>query len=59
MAEASKDVNASYDAQAGATGRRLKGLGVNLTPEQQGAQQRSMGLSRSCLMLEHRTPRLN
>lgn len=47
MAEASRDVNASYDAQAGATQRRLRGLGVNLTPEQQGAQQRSMGLSRS------------
>lgn len=47
MTEASRDVNASYDAQAGATQRRLKGLGVSLTPEQQGAQQRSMGLSRS------------
>jgi hypothetical protein len=47
MAEASKDVNASFDAQSGATGRRLRGLGVNLTPEQQGVQQRSMGLSRS------------
>ena len=47
MAEASKDVNASFDAQAGATQRRLQGLGVNLTPEQQGAQKRSLGLSRS------------
>ena len=47
MAEASKDVNASFDAQAGATQRRLQGLGVSLTPEQQGAQKRSLGLSRS------------
>lgn len=47
MSEASQDVNASYDAQTGATQRRLKGLGVNLTPEQQSAQTRSLGLSRS------------
>lgn len=47
MSEASRDVNASYDVQAGATQRRLRGLGVNLTPEQQGAQTRSLGISRS------------
>ncbi len=46
MVEASRDAGASYDAQAGATQRRLRGLGVTLTPDQQAAQTRSMGLSR-------------
>ena len=47
MAEASRDVNAAYDAQMGATGRRLKGLGVTLSDDEQAAQQRSFGLSKS------------
>jgi hypothetical protein len=47
MAEASRDVNASYDAQEASTGRRLKGLGITLSPEEQAAQKRSYGLSRS------------
>ena len=47
MAEASKDVNAAYTAQQGATDRRLRGLGVTLTDDEQAAQQRSFGLSKS------------
>lgn len=47
MAEASQDVNAAYSAQEGATQRRLRGLGVALDPDQQRAQQRSFGLSKS------------
>lgn len=47
MAEASRDVNAAYDAQVGATERRLSGLGVSLSPDEQAAQQRSFGLSKS------------
>lgn len=47
MSEASRDVNTSYDAQEASTSRRLKGLGVTLSPEEQAAQKRSYGLSRS------------
>lgn len=47
MAEAGRDVNSAYNAQQGATERRLKGLGVTLTPDEQMAQQRSFGLSKS------------
>lgn len=47
MSEASADVGRAYDVQQGATQRRLQGLGVSLTPEQQAAQKRSYGLSRS------------
>lgn len=47
MAEASRDVNAAYNAQEGATARRLSGLGVSLSPDEQAAQQRSFGLSKS------------
>lgn len=47
MAEASTDVNAAYDAQQGATQRRLRGLGVTLDADQQRAQQREFGLSKS------------
>jgi len=47
MSEASSDVNKAYDAQQGSTQRRLAGLGVNLDADQQKAQQRSYGLSRS------------
>ncbi len=47
MQEASDDVNSAYDAQAGATQRRLRSLGVDLTADEQAAQQRSFGLSKS------------
>jgi hypothetical protein len=47
MAEASRDVNAAYAAQQGAMQRRLSGLGVSLTADEQAAQQRSFGLSKS------------
>lgn len=47
MAEASRDVNAAYTAQQGATQRRLRGLGVSLTEDEQMAQERSFGLSKS------------
>lgn len=47
MAKASADVNAAYTQQAGATARRLKGLGVTLSPEEQAAQQKQYGLSKS------------
>lgn len=47
MSEASADVNAAYDAQQGATQRRLRGLGVTLDADQQAAQKRDFGLSKS------------
>ena len=47
MAKASQDVNAAYTAQQGATQRRLSGLGVSLNADEQAAQQRSFGLSKS------------
>jgi hypothetical protein len=47
MAGASKDVNAAYTAQQGATDRQLKGLGVSLNADEQAAQTRSFGLSKS------------
>jgi hypothetical protein len=47
MSQASADVNSSFNMQQGATQRHLQGLGVSLTPEQQRAQQKSYGLSRS------------
>lgn len=46
MAQASEDVNAAYGAQAGATTRRLSGLGVALTPEEEASAARSTGLSK-------------
>jgi hypothetical protein len=47
MTEASQDVNAAFDAREGTIDRRLKGLGVALSPEEQAAQKRSFGLARS------------
>ncbi len=47
MSSASEGVNDAFDAQQGATQRRLKGLGVQLSPDEQAAQTRSMGLTRS------------
>lgn len=46
MSDASQGVNQAFDAQQGATQRRLQGLGVTLSPDEQAAQKRSMGLTR-------------
>lgn len=47
MADASARVNAAFDAQAGSTDRRLRGLGVTLDADEQAAQRKAYGLSRS------------
>ena len=47
MAGASKDVNSAFDAQQGATQRHIQGLGASLSPDEQAAQQKSSGLTRS------------
>lgn len=47
MAQASTNVNEAFDAQQASTARRLKGLGVTLSPDEQAAQQRSFGLSKA------------
>lgn len=47
MAEASRDVNSSFDAQEGAFQRRMRGLGVTLDADQQQARQRQTGLTRA------------
>ena len=47
MTEASADVNAAFDARAGTIDRRLKGLGIDQSPEQEAAQTRSFGLAKS------------
>jgi hypothetical protein len=47
MAQASQNVNAAFNQQEGATARRLKGLGVTLSPEEQAAQQKQYGLNRA------------
>lgn len=47
MSDASQGVNNAFDAQQGATQRRLQGLGVSLSPDEQAAQTKSMGLTRS------------
>jgi len=47
MASASTSVNQAFDAQQGATQRRLKGLGLTLDDEEQQAADRSYGLARS------------
>lgn len=47
MDKASQGVGAAFDAQVASTERRLKGLGVTLSPEEQAAQQRSFGLTRA------------
>ncbi len=46
MQQASQDVNSAFNAQQGATGRKLQGLGVSLSPDEQQANTRSMGLQR-------------
>ena len=47
MADASKEVTESYAAQEGAVGRQLRGLGVSLSGDEQAAQTRALGLSKS------------
>lgn len=47
MKDASTGVTQAFDAQQGATQRKLKGLGVQLSPDEQQAQGRSMGLTKS------------
>lgn len=47
MADASKNVNDAFDVQSGSTQRRLQGLGVSLSPEEQAAQKKATGLARS------------
>lgn len=47
MGEASSDVNKSFDAQSASTDRRLRGLGISLSPEEMNARKRSESLSRS------------
>jgi len=47
MAEASQMVNQQFDAQQGATQRRLRGLGLQLDGDEQRAVDRSTQISRS------------
>lgn len=47
QAKASTGVNAAFAQQEGATGRRLAGLGVTLSPEEAAEQKKQYGLSRS------------
>ena len=47
MASASTDVNKAFDAQQGVTQRRLSGLGVQLSPDEQAASTKAAGLDRS------------
>lgn len=47
MKKASTNVNQAFDATQASTDRRLKGLGVTLSPEEKDAQTRSYGLARS------------
>jgi hypothetical protein len=44
---ASEGVNQAFDAQRGATQRRLKGLGLTLSADEQESADRSYGLARS------------
>lgn len=55
MSEASQNVNQAFDAQQGALQRRFRGLGLQLTPEQQAAQDRATGLSRSLADVQAQT----
>jgi hypothetical protein len=45
MSGASTGVHQAFDAQQGATQRRLQGLGVQLSPDEQAAQKKSMGVT--------------
>lgn len=47
MAQASQNVTDAFEAQQGSTQRRLSGLGVALSGDEQQAQTRAYGLSKS------------
>ena len=47
MKSASADVNSVFDNSTAATQRRLAGLGLTLSPDEQAASTRSIGLARS------------
>lgn len=47
MASASTDVNQSFDAQQGVLQRRMRGMGMALSGDEQQASTRALGLSRS------------
>ncbi len=47
MAAASTGINQAFDAQAGSTQRRLQGLGVTLSSDEQAASTKASGLQRS------------
>lgn len=47
MASASTDVNKAFNSQQGATQRRLSGLGVTLSADEQAASKKAAGLDRS------------
>lgn len=47
QAAASENVNMAFDAQKGATQRRLRGLGLTLDADEQEAADRGYGLARS------------
>lgn len=46
MSTASQNVQGAFNAQQGAVGRRLQGLGLELNPDEQAAQARSSSLAR-------------
>ena len=47
MAQASQNVGAAFDQAQGDTQRKLAGMGVTLSPDEQAAQAKSFGLSKS------------
>lgn len=47
MATASTGINQAFDAQQGSTQRRLQGLGVTLSGDEQAASTKATGLQRS------------
>lgn len=47
MAKASQNVQAAFAQQEGATQRALSGMGVSLSADEQAAQKRAQGLSKS------------
>lgn len=47
MAQASQNVDAAFTQQQGATQRKLAGMGVTLSADEQAAQQKAFGLSKS------------
>ncbi len=47
VSDAQTGVKQAFDAQQGATQRKLQGLGVTLSPDEEAAQKRSSGLTES------------